>query len=104
MLVFDLRIQTNCEKIPPTKEFVPANERQAAAEIVRIEHFDSLPEVRRKESAMFEVAMEPERSDIKSNVIDSNAQLVRLANVTPFFVPLLRNRQRICLVRRISHF
>ena len=33
MLVFELWIQTNCEKFPSAKEFVPANEGQAAAEI-----------------------------------------------------------------------
>jgi hypothetical protein len=98
MFLFDLRAQSNCENIRPTKKFVPANNVQAAAEIIRIKHFDPLAEVRRKESAMFEVAMEPERAGIKLNLIGSNAhQLVREPNVIPFFVPILRNRQRICL-------
>ena len=75
LLVFDLWVQTDSEKIRPTKEFMPADEIQGHAEIVRIKHFDPLPEVRRKKSAVFEVAVEPERAGIKLDFIGSNAQL-----------------------------
>ena len=97
MLVFELWIQTDCEKIPPAKEFVPANEGQAAAEIVRVKHFDSLPEVRRKESSVLKIAMEPERAGVKLNLIDSNAELIGHPDVGPLLVPILRNRQWIRL-------
>src|SRR5437762_3264509 len=104
MLVFDLRIQSDREKIALTKKFVPTNEIQAAAEIVRIKHFDSLPEILGKKFAMFEIAVEPKRSGIKLNLAGSNAQLVRQPNVIPIFVPILRNREWVGLRGRVFHF
>ncbi len=103
VLFFELRAQPDCEKIPVPKEFAPVNEGQISAEIVRIKHLDPLPKIRRKESAILKVAMEPERACIKLNVIGPNAELIRQPNVIPFFVPILRNRQRICPRGRVFH-
>ena len=72
-LVFGLWAQTNCKDISLAKEFVTANETQAPAKIVRIKLLDPFPKIRRKESAVLKIAMEPERTDIKLNLIRSNA-------------------------------
>src|SRR5436309_2560609 len=42
------------------------------AKIVRIKHLDPFPKARRKESAVLEIAMEPERTDVNLNLISSN--------------------------------
>ena len=64
-LVFVLRAQTNCKNISSAKEFVMGNEIQGPTKIVRIELLDPFPKIRRKESAILNIVMEPERTDIK---------------------------------------
>ena len=71
-LVLVLWAQTNCKHISSAKEFVTANEIQVPAKIVRIKHLDPFPKARRKESAVLEIAMEPERTDVNLNLISSN--------------------------------
>jgi len=52
---------------------VTANDIQIPAKIVRIKLLDSFPKIRRKESTVLKIAMEPERTGIKLNLIGSNA-------------------------------
>jgi hypothetical protein len=80
-LDFVLWAQTNCKNISSAKEFVTANEIQAPAKIVRIKLLDPFPEIRRKESAVLNIVVEPVRTDIKLNLFSSNAYPVRQANV-----------------------
>ena len=72
-LVFELWAQTNCKDILFAEQFVMANEIQVPAKIVRIKLLDSFPKIRRKESTVLKIAMEPERTGIKLNLIRSNA-------------------------------
>jgi hypothetical protein len=80
-LDFVLWAQTNCKNISSTKEFMTANEIQGPAKIVRIKLLDPFPEIRRKESAVLNIVVEPVRTDIKLNLFSSNAYPVRQANV-----------------------
>ena len=64
-LVFVLRAQTNSKHISSAEEFVTTNETQVPAKIVRIKLLDPFPKIRRKESAVLKVAIEPECTDIK---------------------------------------
>ena len=80
-LDFVLWAQTNCKNISSAKEFVTANEIQVPAKIVRTKLLDPFPKVRRKESAVLDIVMEPERTEIKLNLFSSNAYPVRQANV-----------------------
>jgi len=72
-LVFVLWAQTKCKDISSAKEFVTANEIQIPAKLVRTKLLDSFSEIRRKESTVLKIAMEPERTSIKLNLIRSNA-------------------------------
>ena len=72
-LVFELWAQTNCKDISLAKEFVTANEIQVSRRNCPNKTFDPFPKIRRKESAVLKIAMEPERTDIKLNLISSNA-------------------------------
>ena len=58
-----------------------ANEIQGPAKIVRIKLLDPFPKIRRKESAVLNIVVEPVRTDIKLNLFSSNAYPVRQANV-----------------------
>ena len=73
MLVFDLGAYADCKNISLAKQFVARNEIQVAAEVIRIKHFDSLVKIRRKQSAVLEIAMKPERAGIELNLVGSNA-------------------------------
>jgi hypothetical protein len=55
------------------KEFVAANEIHVPAKIVRIKLLDPRPKIRRKESAVLNIVMEPEQTDIKLNVFSPKA-------------------------------
>src|SRR6266542_2270802 len=105
MLVFDLRAQTDCKNISLAKKFVAANEIQVSTEIIRIKHLDHpLVEIRRKKSAVFQVAIDPELASIELNLVGSNTYLIRQPNVLPMFVPILWDRQRIRLPRSVFPF
>ena len=71
--IFVLWAQTNCKNISLAKEFVMANEIQVPAKIVRIKLLDPFPKIRRKESAVLNIVMEPERTGIELNLFSSNA-------------------------------
>src|ERR1700724_3195393 len=100
---FSLGAQAEGKQISLAEYCSPANEIEIRAQVIGVKHFNSLPKIGRKKTALLQVAMKPKNAGVELEIVDFDAQLVSQSNVGPGFVPILRHSRWIRLFRVAFH-